>query len=357
VSRVRFSIAHEIAHTFFSDCLERARYRARRATYSDDDWQLEMLCNVGAAEILMPPGSFSALREEGFDIVRLMELRKDLGVSTEALLLRVAKLAKTPIACFVASQRGNQLRADYAVFSHVWPAKRISLPAETLVNRCTAIGAIAKGHESWHVAGAEMDVDVQAVGLPPYRGQGHFRVAGLIRPRVGKHVTYPDVEYLEGNVLKPIGAGPKVIAHVVNDATPRWGGKGVAASMKANWPDVQEEFKRWANTNSEDFRLGAFHVATHSEGMWVASMVAQHGYGPSDRPRIRYAPLERCLAALAEFAINNKASIHMPKIGAGYGMGNWAVIEELIERLVCARGVKAFVYQLPQGKQPGKRDA
>src|SRR5258706_3697279 len=99
-SRIRFSIAHELAHTFFPDCLERARYRARRMTWHDDDWQLELLCNVGAAEILIPAGSFSSLRDEGFDIVRLMEVRKELGVSTEAILLRVTKLARVPLACF-----------------------------------------------------------------------------------------------------------------------------------------------------------------------------------------------------------------------------------------------------------------
>jgi O-acetyl-ADP-ribose deacetylase (regulator of RNase III) len=345
-SRIRFSIAHEIAHTFFPDCLERARYRARRASYSDDDWQLEMLCNVGAAEILMPTGSFSKLREEGFDIVRLMELRKELGVSTEAILMRIVKIAKRPIASFVATLRGGRPRLDYVVSSGAWSASRLSLPERSVIQECSAIGFIARRREVWRIDNGPTGLDVQAVGLPPYQGQQDQRVAGLIRPTVKKEIELPSVEYRVGNALKPGGTGLKVIAHVVNDATPRWGGAGFAAAVKQEWPEIQEDFKQWAFAHKDQFRLGAIRAAKHSDDLCVVSMVAQHGYGPSERPRIRYAALETCLSALAELAIKENRSIHMPQIGTGYGRGNWAVIEEVIERLVCSRGLKVFVYQL-----------
>lgn len=47
-ARVRFSIAHEIAHTLFSDCADAIRNRGGNAKPVADDWQLEMLCNIGA---------------------------------------------------------------------------------------------------------------------------------------------------------------------------------------------------------------------------------------------------------------------------------------------------------------------
>jgi Zn-dependent peptidase ImmA (M78 family) len=53
---VRFSIAHEIAHTLFSDVAEQTRHRGGAAT-TTDEWQLEMLCNLAAAEFVMPIGS------------------------------------------------------------------------------------------------------------------------------------------------------------------------------------------------------------------------------------------------------------------------------------------------------------
>src|SRR6516225_1895758 len=95
--RLRFSIAHEIAHTLFPDCQQHVRNRAARAHMKDDDWQLEMLCNVAAAELLMPIGSFPDLKDKALSVDALMALQRQYDVSTEALLLRVVRL--TDDAC------------------------------------------------------------------------------------------------------------------------------------------------------------------------------------------------------------------------------------------------------------------
>jgi hypothetical protein len=348
-ARIRFSIAHEITHTFFPDCLERARYRAKRTVYRDDDWQLEMLCNIGAAEILMPPGSFVSLRNAGFDIARLMDLRRELEVSAEALLIRIVKLAKVPLGCFVASWRSDSLRVDYSVFSNAWaavPPKGIRLPEGSSAEQCAAIGHIAKGTETWNVDGKRQEVAVQAVGLPAYQGADKVRIAGLFRPKVLHADAGADIAYLVGNALEPTGEGRKVIAHVVNDQTPRWGGSGFAASVKKVWPEIQDDFKDWAWQHKDKFKLGAVRIGEFSDEISIMSMVAQHGYGPSDRPRIRYGSLEKCLHELADYATKEQRSVHMPKIGTGYGLGNWGLIEELIEEKLCARGIKVNVYQL-----------
>ena len=54
--RRRYSVAHEIAHTLFPDCAKRVRHRGSHhgKRPGSDDWQLEALCNIAAAEILMP---------------------------------------------------------------------------------------------------------------------------------------------------------------------------------------------------------------------------------------------------------------------------------------------------------------
>ena len=54
--RVRFSIAHEIAHLLFPDTFEHVRNRGGTASRADD-WQLELLCNLAASEFVMPFGS------------------------------------------------------------------------------------------------------------------------------------------------------------------------------------------------------------------------------------------------------------------------------------------------------------
>ena len=67
-ARVRFSLCHEIAHTLFPDYRNQIRYRATHEEMKTDEWQLEMLCNVGAAEFLMPIGSFQDLTKETVSI-------------------------------------------------------------------------------------------------------------------------------------------------------------------------------------------------------------------------------------------------------------------------------------------------
>ena len=56
-ARVRFSICHELGHTLFPDCLEQVRHRLFHSRTSPIDYELEALCNLAAAEILLPLGS------------------------------------------------------------------------------------------------------------------------------------------------------------------------------------------------------------------------------------------------------------------------------------------------------------
>ena len=87
------------------------------------------------------------------------------------------------------------------------------------------------------------------------------------------------------------------------------------------------------------------------DGIVVASMVAQHGYGDSSKPRIRYAALRECLTTLASVAEANQASVHMPRIGTGFAGGNWRVIEDLITEMLVSRGIKVTVYDLPKKRE------
>ena len=122
--RLRYSMAHEIAHTLFPDCADMVRNRTPSAEFRDDTWQLELLCNIGAAELLMPTG-YVDLEEEGVDIDNLLRLREQFDVSTEAILLRIAKLTSQPCAVFAAARVNNDddapaFRIDYSVPSRTW---------------------------------------------------------------------------------------------------------------------------------------------------------------------------------------------------------------------------------------------
>jgi hypothetical protein len=76
-------------------------------------------------------------------------------------------------------------------------------------------------------------------------------------------------------------------------------------------------------------------------------VVAQHGYGVSDKPRIRYAALRKGLEVVASEATKARASIHMPRIGAGQAGGHWSVIQDLILDTFADAGVHVTVYDLP----------
>lgn len=348
-SRIRFSIAHEIAHTLFHDCREHVRNRTAQHHMLADDWQLEMLCNVGAAELLMPTGSFPEIGEAEFSIDRLLNLREQFEVSTEAVLHRFLKLAHIPCSIFASSRRNglDELTIDYVRSTNGWNlpfGSGYTVPGTSALNECHAIGYTAKGDESW---GAALDeIHVEAVAVPPYPGTDSPRVVGLMSPMRPKEMSFPTIRYLVGDATSPRRGGHRIIAHIVNDATPRWGG-GFARVVGRRWREAQRDFVDWTDQDRRRLTLGNYHAFDIEDGLSVFHMIAQHGYGPSDRPRVRYRSLEACLAELAKLAESRSATVHMPRIGCGQAGGNWAVVSELVDSVLCRSGVEVTVYDPP----------
>jgi O-acetyl-ADP-ribose deacetylase (regulator of RNase III) len=164
------------------------------------------------------------------------------------------------------------------------------------------------------------------------------------------------ITYVTGDALSPEADGPAIVAHIVNDATPNWGGRGFAQAVRERLPNVQEDFRQWARLHRPLFRLGESRLFKVSAGRWIESMICQEGYGPSATPKLRYGPLQGCLTRLADHALAHGATVHMPRIGAGQAGGSWEIIEELIGQEVCGRGVLVNVYDLPRRVQapPGQ---
>lgn len=88
--RVAFSIAHEIAHTFFPNSVTGARFRSICAPGSREARELEALCDLGASEVLMPIEDFRRLTggKMGLDLVD--EAAEAFGSSYEATVFRFA---------------------------------------------------------------------------------------------------------------------------------------------------------------------------------------------------------------------------------------------------------------------------
>ena len=87
-TRQRFSVAHEISHTFFPDystkgwCRTDAKYRER----TNPDEYIGMLCDIGAAELLFPEPCFAKDATRVADANGLLYLAKTYQASREATM-------------------------------------------------------------------------------------------------------------------------------------------------------------------------------------------------------------------------------------------------------------------------------
>jgi len=351
-ARIRYSIAHEIAHTLFPDCAAAVRNRATHENMAADEWQLEMLCNIAASEILVPLGSLGKVREVAPSVDKVLELRRDFQVSFEAMALRLVRI--TSYACFAFAARhdgeSGKYKLDYRICSPRWRSgPRLDpgfiLPKESSAAECTAIGYTAKNKEKWLPSAETWSVEY--LGIPPYPGQIRPRVIGIASALGEETAQSFRIRYLKGNALDPRGTDQKLIIQVVNDKAMIWGA-GFSRQLRNKWPRAQAAFKDWVLSTKGEFKLGATHIVRVDDATTVASLVAQHGYGPADHPRVRYNALTTALQQIGEMASNAGASIHMPRIGSGLAGGSWEVVEEIVEETLCRRGLKVTVYELPQ---------
>ncbi|MDZ4685293.1 MAG: ImmA/IrrE family metallo-endopeptidase [Planctomycetaceae bacterium] len=99
-TRQRFSVAHEISHTFFPDyaskewCRTDARYRNRE---TPEDY-LEMLCDIGAAELLFPQPWFGRDAAAITDAPGIIALSATYHASREAVIRRYAETSPESVA-------------------------------------------------------------------------------------------------------------------------------------------------------------------------------------------------------------------------------------------------------------------
>jgi O-acetyl-ADP-ribose deacetylase (regulator of RNase III) len=312
-----------------------------------------MLCNLAAAEFVMPLGSLPP-SDELPKIEQLMIDRRKFDVSAEAFLMRVVKTTSEPALMFCASPIESadarpSYRIDYSVGSKSAPTlipSGVLVPSNSVLYNCTAIGQTNHAAELWVT---ETKLMVECVGIPGFAGAMFPRIAGIVRFR-SQDAEKDALDFVHGNVLKPAGEGPKVVCQLVNDQARVWGG-GVARSAAQKYPGAQKQFSEWLLQIPRRERLGHVHFADIGAETFIASLIAQEGYGASSSPRIRYAPLERCFSAVMRFALDQKASIHLPRIGTGQSGGTWDTVEEIIRDTLVAKGLRVTVYDLPPRRQ------
>lgn len=132
-TRQRFSVSHEISHTFFPDyttkvwCRTDARYRDR----DDPNQYLEMLCDIGATELLFPQPWFSTDAAGVADARGLIQLATTYHASREATMRRFAESSAEPVAAVFLSwklkptQKGTVGRREQGSLFGVTPEEEI----------------------------------------------------------------------------------------------------------------------------------------------------------------------------------------------------------------------------------------
>jgi O-acetyl-ADP-ribose deacetylase (regulator of RNase III) len=337
----------------FPDCVEATRHRGKSPHAAQDDWQLELLCNIAAAEILMPTG-MEIDPHTPINSETMLRLQSQFDVSMEAVANRLASVSRKPFTIVVAARADEnekvpKYRVDYvrpSRTSQITLSEGLEITSQVFA-QCTAVGYTAKGREK--VSGDSPELDWECIGVPPYPGKKFPRVVGIASLRSSRPSDAPSLVSVRGNALEPRGARPWIIAQIVNDKAQIWGA-GFAKAVGIKFPEAQADFIEWAR-NSKNLSLGNVHAYEVSSDLTIFSMIAQHGYGESELPRIRYAALRKCLEQLGNFARDHSASVHMPRIGTGYAGGNWSFIVELIDETIVRMGTRATVYT-PADREP-----
>jgi Zn-dependent peptidase ImmA (M78 family) len=348
-TRINFSVAHEIAHTLFSDCAQAIRNREERPA---ENRQLEQLCNAAAAEIQLPYAIFS---NDANSVVPSMEglteLAKKYKASLESVFMRYTEVIDKPCAILIGIfQSDDKITIDYYKASRTFAfdlPKQIDIPKSSNAYECTSPGWTATDKNVHWDFLDDQNYNVYSIGISPYRRDNKPRVGILILP-VSEVKEAPNsgkivLEY--GDATKPRGKGRKIIAQVVNTSAAL--GFGFGKSLAKNYPAVKKSLEEWKG-DKHNFKLGKSNLIKVSAELYVFQMLAQKGIFAKDGEiPLRYNELRKCLIELRETALELDASVHMPAIGAGQAKGDWDIIIGMIHDELVNYKLKVNIYLFP----------
>lgn len=152
------------------------------------------------------------------------------------------------------------------------------------------------------------------------------------------------INYVIGDATAPKTEGKKIIVHICNDIG-AWGA-GFVMAISKKWKTPEQLYRAMSKENRV---LGNIQFVRVEDDTWVVNMIAQHdtkpGFnGPVALPPIRYEAVRTCLQQVNKYALENNATLHMPRIGCGLAGGKWSEIEAILNDVV---SVDTYVYDMP----------
>ena len=152
-----------------------------------------------------------------------------------------------------------------------------------------------------------------------------------------------ELKYVKGDATSPMGTGNKIIVHVCNDVG-GWG-KGFVMALSAKWNKPEKKYREWYQLK-ENFKLGQSQFVKVEEDIWIANMIGQRDIkkDKEGNPPVRYDAIASALSQVCRFAIENNASVHMPRIGCGLAGGDWKKMELIILEELTDKKISVVVY-------------
>lgn len=152
-----------------------------------------------------------------------------------------------------------------------------------------------------------------------------------------------EIIYLKGDATNPKAEGNKIIVHICNDIG-GWG-KGFVMAVSKRWRLPEQSYRNW-HKSKENFSLGAVQFVQVETDTWVANLIGQHKINKDERGNapIRYEAVLAGLDKIGVFAVENNATVHMPRIGCGLAGGIWDQIEPLLNSAIASRDILITIY-------------
>ena len=201
VERQRFTVCHELAHTCFGNAFEFVRHHEAPEEDDPAHKKFEYLCDLGAAELLMPHDEFSAdMSGDVMNLARMDVLRGRYISSIEATLGRMLDFTDHSCAAVFLTDEAfkgfpetpGQMRVQW-----MWKSKTFNgyLKQGTLAPRTSHVlqnapnvsQPFSKTRETWWIGGKPRSWYIEAVRLPAITGlSAYAKVAALLHARLPK---------------------------------------------------------------------------------------------------------------------------------------------------------------------------
>jgi hypothetical protein len=202
--RQNYSICHEIVHTFFDDCYEIVHNRRSNPKRFGPEEELESLCQIGAAELLMPEAEFREnLGEVDLSLSSVRFFVDRYQASREAVIRRMVDLSDRTCAAVFLSQRLSpreqsgqksvsnpviqpRMRILYRTRRNDFPCylpPHKSAPDDSCVHGAKMVDVVVTQKERWDIPGfGRWKVEAMALPIPDNAGEDVPSVAVLVVP-------------------------------------------------------------------------------------------------------------------------------------------------------------------------------